>query len=263
VTLNMSRFKAWLKRTPLYPILKSARDLFRHQTRIARIDQRDSRLTTRILRRLLRARDNCIDVGAHAGVFLAEFIRLSPEGRHVAIEAIPRLAAALETNFPIVEVHHAAASETPGMVEFNVVVNALALSGINRRADLAANAVVEQVSVRSVRLDDVVPPDRDVRLIKVDVEGGELGVFRGAARILGQCQPWIVFEHGSACAAYGTSTEQVFDELARHGLVVWKLDDWLSGCPPLSRTSFVEAVGSGDYWNFLAGPLEPIRSSHT
>jgi FkbM family methyltransferase len=250
----VSRFKAWLKRTPLYPLLRAARDLVRRKTRGEVIERRDARLTARILRRLLCPGNNCVDVGAHAGDILAEFVRLCPGGTHVAAEPIPRLAEALRVRFPTVEVHQVAVTDERGTVEFNVVVNAPALSGIHRRPDLGTDAVVERVSVRAVQLDDIIPSNRDIRLIKVDVEGAELQVFRGAEGVLARWRPWVLFEHGSACAAYAATSELVFDELARHRLAIWKLGDWLASKPALSRDEFAAAAGSGDYWNFLAGP---------
>ena len=99
-----------------------------------------------------------------------------------------------------------------------------------------------------------IPTDRVVRLIKVDVEGAELGVFRGASAVLGRCRPWVVFEHGAWCQVYGATTADVFGELARHRLSVWQLGDWLAGRPPLTRDGLEAAVATGSYWNFLAGP---------
>ena len=150
--------------------------------------------------------------------------------------------------------HQVAVTDERGTVEFNVVVNAPALSGIHRRPDLGADAVVERISVRAVRLDDLIPPDREIRLLKVDVAGAELQVFRGSESVLARRRPWVLFEHGLACAAYAATSELVFDELARHRLAIWKLGDWLASRPALSRDEFATAAGSGDYWNFLAGP---------
>ena len=67
-------------------------------------------------------------------------------------------------------------------------------------------------------------------------------------------RPWVLFEHGSAAAAYDTTSADVFDELAKYGLMVWQLGDWLTGAPPFTRDGFVASVAAGDHWNFLAGP---------
>jgi FkbM family methyltransferase len=48
--------------------------------------------------------------------------------------------------------------------------------------------------VKVVRLDDEIPIDEPIDLIKVDVEGTELDVLRGAARIIDQWEPLIYME---------------------------------------------------------------------
>lgn len=249
----MSRLKDWLKRTPLYPLLRAARHALRSPSLAERIEARDAQATDRILCRLLRPHDHCVDVGAHRGDLLAAFFRYAPHGRHVAIEPIPELAAELRDRFPDAEIHAAAATDVPGELTFRVVRSALAFSGIERRPDLPADAEVVEIRVPAVRLDDMIPTDRPVRLVKVDVEGAEGHVLRGAAGLLGRCRPWVLFEHGSASAAYGMSTDDVFAELERHGLAVWTLTGWLADEPPLGPGGFRAAVASGQYWNFLAG----------
>lgn len=250
----MSRIKTWLKKTPLYPVLRAVRNAVRPKSRLDRIERRDAAHTAAVLARALQPGGNAVDVGAHAGDVLAEFVRLSPAGRHVAVEAIPELAARLRAAFPGVAVHAAAAGEAPGTAEFQWVTTNPAYSGLKRRADLRAEDAVTAVTVPIVRVDDLVPPGVRVAVLKIDVEGAELGVLRGAARVLAESRPWVLLEHGSAAAVYGTTTAAVAAEFARHRMSVWLMGDWLAGRPPLSADGFAAAVASGDYWNFLAGP---------
>ena len=53
---------------------------------------------------------------------------------------------------------------------------------------------IETVSVPTVRLDDYFRAEQRVSLLKIDVEGAELEVFRGAQRILSEQSPLVVFE---------------------------------------------------------------------
>ncbi len=181
--------------------------------------------------------------------------RLSPAGRHVAVEPIPELAEHLRTSFPGVAVHAAAAGENPGTAEFQWVVSNPAFSGLKRRSDLRPDEAVRPVTVPIVPIDGLLPAGCPIAVMKIDVEGGELGVLRGAARILAESRPWVLLEHGSASIAYGATTADIAAEFARHRMAVWLMGDWLAGRPALTPEEFLAAVASGDYWNFLAGPI--------
>ena len=252
----MSGWRERLKAVPvLGATLRVVRGWFRPQGREARIDARDDANTTRILRRVLTANSHVADVGANAGTFLARVVRLAPNGRHVAFEPLPHLADALRRAFPHVSVHAAAVAETAGELEFAHVVRCPAFSGLKRRTDLPADEVVETIRVPVVALDVALPPDFPLTLLKIDVEGAELAVLRGAAGTLARCRPWVLFEHGlGGVATYGTTSAEVLAEFDRAGLCVWNLDDWLKGLPPLTADGFEAAVRTGDVWNFLAGP---------
>jgi FkbM family methyltransferase len=241
-----------LKRVPLARTMWHA---VRPRSHGERLDRRDQLLTARILRRVVAADTNCIDVGAHTGEVLAELLRLAPRGRHLAVEPIPVLAEQLRARFPQVEVVHAALADEPGEAEFQWVEKNPAFSGLIARPDLRPQDRPVAIRVPLARLDDLVPPDRRIGLVKVDVEGAELGVFRGAGRILGRDRPWLLFEHGLGVAAeYGTTSAAVFAELTGHGLAVWRSDQWLDGGPPLTEAEFVATVNTGEWWNWLAGP---------
>jgi hypothetical protein len=56
-------------------------------------------------------------------------------------------------------------------------------------------------------------------MIKIDVEGAELLLIRGARETIAKNKPVIVFEHGLGGAdSYGHTPEQVFDLLIDCGL---------------------------------------------
>jgi len=221
------------------------------------IDARDGALMFRILDRVLRADSTCIDVGAHTGQMMEEIVRRAPNGRHFAFEAIPALCVGLHDRWPQFTIENVAVGERSAEIEFNWVATNPAFSGIERRTDLRADDVVEKIRVRQEPLDALVPADVVVRLIKIDVEGAELGVLRGAERILTRDRPFILFEHGSASALYGTTSGVLFDECRRRDLSVYRMDRWLDGLPSYTEAEFAVDVAGGGYWNFLAAPSEP------
>jgi len=219
---------------------------------------RDERHITAVLAGCLREDANCVDVGANLGVITEQIVRLAPQGRHLAFEPIPHLAAELRRRFPSVEVHQAALSDTPGTASFGSVPQALGLSGFRPRVLSEVEVVPIPVEVRT--LDDVVAGAR-VDFLKVDVEGAELAVLAGATATLSRSRPVVVFEHTRIAfgadwshelgpADFATS-RAIFDLLV--GTLDYRLFD-LDGQGPLTAGEFEAHYESGDRFNFLAAP---------
>lgn len=212
------------------------------------------RQASEVMRRVLSPEANCIDVGCHKGQFLEEFLVNSPRGHHFAFEPIPHLAALLKAKFGSVEVFDLALSDKSGEATFYVVPGAPALSGLNRREFIRPDKAREQITVRTERLDAVIPRTMKINFIKVDVEGAEGLVIGGAVETISRSRPFIVLEHGrQSSKAFGTLSEDLYDLLiGQCGLKISLLPDWLQGKPPLSRREFVEQRE----WYFLAHPCK-------
>ena len=165
----------------------------------------------------------------------------APDGHHVAIEPLPELAAGLRADFPAVEVLELALSDRSGRHEFLRVATAPAYSGLRLRPLPRPDERVEPIEVVVRPLDELVPADRAIRFVKIDVEGGEVDAVRGGRATLTRTRPYVVFEHGArAAAAYGSTSAELFDLLVGEiGLDISLLDDWLAARPPLRREQFV------------------------
>jgi len=214
---------------------------------------RYDRQTIDILTRVLRENSNCVDVGCHKGSVLKEMVRLSPRGHHFAFEPIPDLYAELVKSFSSVVCINSALSDVTGTASFNYVSSNPGFSGLRRRV-YPKKELIREIEVRVERLDDVVPDDITIHFMKVDVEGAELNVFRGAKRILSQ-KPIVIFEHGLGAAdCYGHRPEAVFDVLGDCGLRISLLQAWLSGTRPLAREEFVQQFETGSNFYFVAHP---------
>jgi FkbM family methyltransferase len=211
--------------------------------RVARRDAKDGRHLAMLLAFVLRPDHSCVDIGAHTGEVLREMVRLAPAGTHVAFEPIPSFAAELQHAFPTVDVRAAAVAERAGEATFEWDVTRPAVSGFSARREEGHE--VQTLRVPVVRLDDslAIVPD----LIKIDVEGAEEGVLRGAEETLAH-RPWVILEHGEGAKAYGTAPATVYDLLTRPGLRVFDLD----GGGPYSRAQFEESVARGAIWNYVA-----------
>lgn len=217
---------------------------------LAAVDQRDSALIRRLLAWTLSADACCVDVGAHIGSVLEEILRVAPEGRHIAYEPLPHLAEGLRRDFPQVEVRCAAVSDQAGEAAFGHVRAAEAWSGLVYRplpGDIEQD--LQEIPVRLEVLDDAVPDAYAPSLIKIDVEGGEEAVLRGAERLLRQHQPTVIFEHGLGAAnAYGTEPGDVFGLLAEARLRIFDLD----GGGPYSQEEFERAYFASERVNWVA-----------
>ena len=228
--------------------LREARLAFQPQAQRAR---RDEQAMEVVLAATLRASSNAIDVGANRGALLESILRVAPFGRHIAYEPIPALYEHLVASFPQVDVRCAALSDADGGAEFAHVVNAPAYSGLRQRTDLPDDiGEVRRISVRTERLDDALEATYVPALVKIDVEGAELHVLRGAVQTLERHRPFVLFEHGAGGAdLYGSLPTELFDLLHAAGLRLFDLD----GDGPYDRGRF-EATFTEPIWNFLAAP---------
>jgi FkbM family methyltransferase len=206
------------------------------------------------VRRIVRNGDNVLDVGAHLGSFTSLVSRLSPNGRHIAVEALPYKAAWLRRKFPHVHVADVAVSDCDGTVTFHHNTARSGYSGIDAHAE--AGDRLTTLTVRTRRIDDIVPADRHIHFVKIDVEGAELRALQGATRVLDECRPPVLFE----------CTSTTTDEAARRDLYaffcdrdydVHKVGDWLTQRGPVSYDAFEAAMKYPFLaFNFLAVPRE-------
>ena len=218
-------------------------------------------LTVAAIKRILGPDDMAIDIGAHAGDVLQHMVAAAPDVAHLAVEPLPHLADALRTNFPSVDVREAALVETPsGPLQFHHVASNPGYSGIRQRSFDRPDEQVELIEVDTARLDDLVDASCTPKVIKLDVEGAELGVLRGATRILSNDRPVVIFEHGVGAANHYDTTPRAIHELfTSHGYELFLLGTWLESGPALSVAQFVDQYEQQRNYYFLAAPSSSER----
>ena len=219
---------------------------------VARRDARDRHGMVVVLMAVLPRDGHAIDVGAHSGAVLREIVRVAPEGRHIAYEPLPHCTESLRRNFPQVDVREAALSDQNGTTSFIHVEAAPEYSGMRERTYPGAEDSPRRLlTVRTERLDDSLPADVRPSLIKIDVEGAELLVMRGAVETLRRYRPTVIFEHGiGASERYGYGPQDVHDLLCQElDMRIFDLD----GQGPYSRQRFIDTFAA-PIWNFVAVP---------
>ena len=171
------------------------------------------------LTRILRHGDVVVDVGANIGfITLAAAGIVGARGRVYAIEPNRRTFSYLRSNVQL--------NEYRNVVLMNCAVGAA--SGHARMSDLALDDINRVLPDGPVRvhlrtLDELLLDEqRDIRLLKVDVEGYEMEVFRGAPRTLKRTQV-VYFEASSALArSYGFAVRDVIAYLEERGFSVYR-----------------------------------------
>ena len=148
-----------------------------------------------VFRDVLRPGMHVVDVGANIGFFsmLAASI-VGPAGSVLAVEPNPRNARMAEASrrlngFAHVTVLQAAAGRAAGMLAINTSFSNGMTSGIEAE-------VFGVETVGCVALDQVVPRDRPVAFMKLDVEGAEYNALLGASVLIKRDKPTLVFEFG-------------------------------------------------------------------
>jgi FkbM family methyltransferase len=201
-----------------------------------------------ILAASLRGDGAYVDVGTNQGQVLREAVRIAPNGRHVAFEPIPSLAAGLARDFPGVETRQLAVGGKPEVAEFCHFKRLEGWSGLRRSPEISdEQGEPEYITVNVSTLDAEVR-DLHPNVIKIDVEGNELGVLEGGRGVLSEARPLVIFEHvASAAALYGTRPDAVWELLTELGYEIFAV----TGEGPYARQSFVASNG---VVNWLARP---------
>lgn len=134
-----------------------------------------------------------IDIGAAEGVYAWHLKRLAH--KCIAFEPNPVMAKLVRRRLPCVELHECALSSRAYTARLRIPVGNVPLTGlgtIETANDLAEFAVVKNIDVQSRTLDSF--HFRSVGFMKIDVEGHEIDVLRGARETLVRDRPVLLIE---------------------------------------------------------------------
>jgi FkbM family methyltransferase len=218
-----------------------------------------------VMKRILRKDSNCIDIGCYRGTILREMMKYAPNGTHFAFEPIRENYNYLINNFQSSNIFNIALSDYKGNSKFQHVVNMPARSGFLKVEYPYGDEVIHEITVGVDTLDNIVPNETPIRLIKIDVEGAELSVLRGGRQIIARYKPIIIFEYGMPKAKfYGEEPEQINTFLTEEfGLEVSLMERWLRGEQGFSPGEFSMLVKERREFNFIASPKAAPSPMHS
>lgn len=214
------------------------------------------RLSKKIMKSIINNNTNCIDIGCHKGEILDTIVKLSPNGKHFAFEPIPELYNNLVAKFSTVKTFPFALSNVNKTTTFNYVKNAPAYSGIKKRKYAIENPDIEEIEVHLKKLDEIIPENITISFIKIDVEGAELNVLKGAKKLLIKNKPYIIFEFGlGASDYYNTQPEDIYDLLVSDiGMQISTLQNWIGKKSSMNSTEFKNCFNTNSEYYFIAHP---------
>lgn len=178
---------------------------------------------SRFLKRLLQPGMVFLDVGANVGYYsLLAATRIAPGGAVHAFEPVAAQHAALCANLRLNHLEHVTVnrlivSETRGTMEIHIGDHDN--SGV-ASVGIAGSGNSKTETVDAISLDDYIREQRlpKVDVVKIDVEGHEPNVLRGALVLLRTFRPMLLLEvKDRLLRQTGSSAAQVYDLLAREG----------------------------------------------
>ncbi|HZV69599.1 MAG TPA: FkbM family methyltransferase [Saprospiraceae bacterium] len=192
-------------------------------------NERYDRQTEAVLKKVCKPDMACIDIGCYKGEILSLMQKYAPNALHIAFEPIPQQYQLLQNKFgKHATIYPFALGDENKESTFNFVVSNPTYSGLKKRT-YKGEENIDEIKVQVRQLDQVVPTDIPIRVIKIDVEGGEYDVLRGGVSLLKKWRPYLIFEHGIGGAdKYGASPGDVYRFLVKElGYTICLMEDFL------------------------------------
>jgi FkbM family methyltransferase len=205
----------------------------------------------RFVAALLSPGETVIDIGANLGVYaLAMARRVGPMGRVFAYEPASDTRALLEKSralnrFDNLDIIGAALSEAPGEAR-------LSFGWSSELNTLGAEGAGEAVRVTTLDAEDTARAFPSVDFIKMDAEGEEIRILKGAQTFFARHSPLVMFEIKSGIVA----DEAIAEAFKADGFRLYRL---LHGAPLLVPVEEGEAIDQNELNLFAAKPDRAAR----
>ena len=198
--------------------------------------------------RYLRPTDTFIDVGANVGIYSLLAGRAAPQGQVLAFEPNPIAVERMRKNLRLNGLE-------------NVVLRATAVGSRAGPATLTAglgpgdhialgqSSDIVTIDVSMTTLDAAVDRTAPVSLIKIDVEGFEVEVLKGATDLLmrDEAPVWIMEVNGLS-ERYGAGDAAIEDLFRRHGYLMYLYDAGANRLLEAATSAFQAAYDDRSRW---------------
>lgn len=194
-------------------------------------------IADRLIHRISEDRSNFLDIGAHIGSIFSNVYRNNRTVITHAIEADPEKALFLESRFNFCNVINCAVGDSKGKIKFYRDNSQLGYSSILQKT----GHMIDEIEVEIFPLDAIFP-NECMSVIKIDVEGAELGVLRGGKQLISRSRPVIMFESNDIGAnALGYSPDMIWNWLNAEGFDIFSPDRVAHEAPPINLDSFLDS----------------------
>lgn len=144
------------------------------------------------------------DIGANVGVLAFAAAAIARSGSTLAVEPDPWLAGLMRKSLRLhanrglrLTVLPAAVSDRNGLATFSIARRGRASSALESAGGRTqAGGTREQLTVPTLTLDTLLDYGPPPTFLKIDVEGAEASVLRGAQRVLSEARPVVYVEVG-------------------------------------------------------------------
>ncbi|MEO8766063.1 MAG: FkbM family methyltransferase [Ginsengibacter sp.] len=197
----------------------------------------------------------CIDIGVNEGQILNFLYKQCPKGKILAIEPIPDLIRYLRSKYDRkrVSVQQVALSDENDDGIFYYFPKRHSLSGLRaRNIPEISGSLPREIIVPVRKLDDLFKEEK-LDFIKIDVEGAEFNVLKGAQNILLKFKPIIIFESGfGGLDYYNRTPHELFDLLHALSYKIATLQNYLNGREDFSGEAFIINFSKGYDYQYIA-----------
>jgi len=168
------------------------------------------------IRSLLRPGDTFVDAGANIGFYTVLASQLvGAQGHVISFEMIPTTAEILRSHVRQNDCSNVKNIEGALAEASGKTLKASIMAGKSGQASIARSSGTTEIEVKTVTLAEQLADYPSIRLIKMDLEGAELGALQGVEKDLGKVEA-IIFENRGA--------QDVVNFIKEHGFEVTRLD---------------------------------------